>query len=860
MTHQLHRTHFTLSRALEFFNERELVAQIGFPKSWWPIAVLKELVDNALDACESAGVPPHVEVVVEKTSFTVRDNGPGLPEAVLRRSLDYLSRVSDKVGYISPTRGQQGLGLKAVWACPFVSHGSGEVEVWSQGLHHTLAVSLDRLTQQAVVDHRVAPAPEGFIKTGTNITVHWPEAASSLREPEGGHFYETPPPTAWELLAQYAVFNPHATFILKEGDREEALWKAPRPGWPKWKPSDPVSPHWYDVASLREHLATHIAAERHGGPPRTVWDFVGDFRGLSAMAKRKQVAAGLLRTRLGELVRDGDLDLALVERLLQAMQAHSSPVPARALGIIGREPLTTWLVETAGVVRDSVRYTRRLGNGALPWVLEVAFGISLEDEAGRRLAVGLNWSPALQVPMPELMGLLGEMRIDPHDPVALVVHLARPRIAFADRAKSRIVLPPDLTAALGAAVRQVAGAWQRAKRREDRIARQKREQLARQTRSPLSLKAAAFAVMEEAYYQASGHGQYYATARQIMYAARPLVLHRTGGLIWKDSQYFTQSILKDFLERYRPEWKVVWDARGHLREPHTGREIELSDIAVERYLRSWTGEFEVFPAFSLGWERPIATCGPTHRYKAAIFVEKEGFDFILKEAGIEQRFDCAVMSTKGLTIAAACRLVHALHQAGVRVLVVRDFDLAGFKLIKALRFGVRSFPRAPGTPVIDVGFRGADTQGLPREAVVYAQKRDPRDYLRLCGATDEELTILVQRRRGGCWEGERVELNAMPSDRFVAWLESKLLASGVQKVIPDPDTLAQAYRRARFLEQLERMVEQVRATLSRDAGEIPPDLAARVAALLARDPSLAWDQAIAQLVAGERRRRRRRER
>jgi hypothetical protein len=40
------------------------------------------------------------------------------------------------------------------------------------GLHHTIAVSLDRLTQQPVVDHRVAPAPEGFIKTGRKIAVH----------------------------------------------------------------------------------------------------------------------------------------------------------------------------------------------------------------------------------------------------------------------------------------------------------------------------------------------------------------------------------------------------------------------------------------------------------------------------------------------------------------------------------------------------------------------------------------------------------------------------------------------------------------------------------------------------------------
>jgi hypothetical protein len=62
-------------------------------------------------------------------------------------------------------------------------------------------------------------------------------------------------------------------------------------------------------------------------------------------------------------------------------------------------------------------------------------------------------------------------------------------------------------------------------------------------------------------------------------------------------------------------------------------------------------------------------------------------------------------------------------------------------------------------------------------------------------------TLLVHRRgetRPGhyYWIGERVELNAMTSDQLIAWLERKLAEIGVQKVIPDRDALANAYRRA----------------------------------------------------------------
>jgi hypothetical protein len=63
--------------------------------------------------------------------------------------------------------------------------------------------------------------------------------------------------------------------------------------------------------------------------------------------------------------------------------------------------------------------------------------------------------------------------------------------------------------------------------------------------------------MEEAYNKASANGRYYANARQIYYAARPLVLELTDKKSTLDSRYFTQTLLKDYLELYNPNWKVV---------------------------------------------------------------------------------------------------------------------------------------------------------------------------------------------------------------------------------------------------------------------------------------------------------------
>ena len=43
MMQTLTRTTFQTSRLLEFFSEKELSRQIGFPKAQWPIALLKDL-------------------------------------------------------------------------------------------------------------------------------------------------------------------------------------------------------------------------------------------------------------------------------------------------------------------------------------------------------------------------------------------------------------------------------------------------------------------------------------------------------------------------------------------------------------------------------------------------------------------------------------------------------------------------------------------------------------------------------------------------------------------------------------------------------------------------------------------------
>ncbi len=142
----------------------------------------------------------------------------------------------------------------------------------------------------------------------------------------------------------------------------------------------------------------------------------------------------------------------------------------------------------------------------------------------------------------------------------------------------------------------------------------------------ISTKDAAYAVMESAYLKASRNNTLPANARQIMYAARPKILRRTG-LDKLSDTYFIKTLLPDYM-RDHPEqtatWDVAYDARGHHTEPHTGKEIGLGTLAVREYLQRISEHTidDIIPKFG-GQLYP--TMGPKNRYSAILFIEKEGF-------------------------------------------------------------------------------------------------------------------------------------------------------------------------------------------------------------------------------------------
>jgi Topoisomerase 6 subunit A/Spo11, Toprim domain len=356
-----------------------------------------------------------------------------------------------------------------------------------------------------------------------------------------------------------------------------------------------------------------------------------------------------------------------------------------------------------------------------------------------------------------------------------------------------------------------------------------------------TLKEAAWEVMEQAYLKASSGGKLFVLARQIMYCARPEILRKTGAESL-DDQYFTQTILPEYLSAHpdkRRKWDIGYDARGHFEEPHTGEIIPLETLAVRDYLEKTESGPTKGVDLSLPKAGDFPTYGPTNRYANILFIEKEGFLPLFKQVKLAERYDLALMSTKGMSVTASRHLIDDLSaRHPVRVLVLRDFDKAGFSIVWTLRNSTHRYQFRNAVEVIDLGLRLEDVQeyGLESEGVFYSRKAISK--LRERGATAKEVEFFAG--------GQRVELNAFTSGDFIEWIEGKLKKHGVKKVIPDRETLEAAYRRALEIDLLENRLEEIREEVTDEVAEakVPRGLLSRVKGRLKKDPKMSWDEAV----------------
>jgi hypothetical protein len=396
-----------------------------------------------------------------------------------------------------------------------------------------------------------------------------------------------------------------------------------------------------------------------------------------------------------------------------------------------------------------------------------------------------------------------------------------------------------------------------AEERKRRIAANRKQYLCPSIRTTW-IEAAEHA-MPDAYMKASTNNKYPAFSRQVMYAARDPMQEEVGEFL--DDKYFCKKLLPDYLYDHpskTADWDVVFDARGHYEEPHTRVIVPLGTLDVRKYERNVRDAEKVVKEMGLadaserlGLELtsrilPFMTLGPSNRIAAVLFIEKEGFMPLFRAARLADQYDLSIMSSKGLSVVAARRLIDFLcGEFKLPLLVMHDLDQNGFCILGTATRNSRRYKFQNKIDVRDMGLRAKDVEryGLKPEATSL-RGNYPEPNLRLNGATEADIRFLLRQ--------QRVELNTFASGDLLTFMKDKFKELGIQKVVPDQDTLTLAYRgiSARLL--MEQKIEEIRPQIitQADALVVPEDLAARVRKLQRKDSALPWDRAV-EVIAKE---------
>ena len=408
----------------------------------------------------------------------------------------------------------------------------------------------------------------------------------------------------------------------------------------------------------------------------------------------------------------------------------------------------------------------------------------------------------------------------------------------------------DFAAGLVADISKVTDKWRKQNEREirDANAQSRRRETFIRTK-PITIQDAAWKVMPTAYNKASAGGTLPVRPRQIMYAARGYIQEKTGRQL--DDRYFTP----DHPARLRgPDRRSIGTSSG------------MPAAASTSLIRTGTCRSGPWKSERTSAARRASICRPIRPAAGRPPVPRIG---MAPSCSSRRKAFCRCSARsswpsgttlrscrpRAVSTTAARTLIDRLVGAKVPVFCIRDFDVSGFTIAGTLRRGTRRYSwRSKGA--IDLGLRLEDIQkyALESEDVYYrgangrtliddqSIRLKIRDQLKANGATKEEIEFLLHHR---------VELNAFASDQLVEWIEEKLVEHGVEKVVPEEETLAKAVRG--FARDLiaKRYLDTFAADIDRevDAAALAlTGLAPAVLKMLEEDQALPWDKALAHIV------------
>jgi|GEM_PF-1928579 len=476
---------FTFNREFDFVRLDRLCRTTGRPAHEWDFYILKELIDNALDADEilwrdDSRQHPILEIRVEYAAqqlFVQVSNRSPFPVDLIPDIFATQQYTSRKAFIKGLTRGALGNALKTLLGIPYALRNrvAGDwrpdqkpLAILCNGKEYLPTYQVD--TTQQTIQFTCAEKP------------HRQTAGTTIRIALDYFEQENPRTLAavQRLAAQYRLCNPHVAFRWQV-EVGEADWSADSAANPDWCAKfGGVAPiHWYSLAAFQDLLgALHRqqnckpASDSLNNPldnpvndpvntPLSVAVISSQFSGFSRSDEDSEDNSALttqLTTKLIEAFGQSSLAVAAFEseetrRLYRLMCDRTPAFDSLQLGQLGEEHIRAILSEVFPL-EGEVFYHLARDSGkdpSIPFLLESA--IAPLKTGSRAICTAINFAPTYDDPfrrrhltapiqpdnaaigLREFLDLYG---IDEDAPVVFFLHLICPTVEPGEYSKTEI--------------------------------------------------------------------------------------------------------------------------------------------------------------------------------------------------------------------------------------------------------------------------------------------------------------------------------------------------------------------------------------------------------------------------------------
>ncbi len=266
------------------------------------LTTVKEAVDNAIDACEEAGILPEIWVHIQRNGqgpnrfkVGVQDNGPGILKKQIPLIFGKLLYGS-KFHRLRMSRGQQGIGISAAGMYGLLTTGKpvkimSKVSVRKPAHYYEIQIDTKR-NRPEIVNGRgdgvdIQPGARG-LKAIEKHGIEWIESNHGTRVTiELEAKYQRGRGSVDEYLEQTAIANPHVAIHYEDPDGNQKDYRAVTDALPA-EPRE-IKPHPYGV-----ELGILVGMLKNTKQPTVTQFLVKSFSRVSpAVARRICEGAGI---------------------------------------------------------------------------------------------------------------------------------------------------------------------------------------------------------------------------------------------------------------------------------------------------------------------------------------------------------------------------------------------------------------------------------------------------------------------------------------------------------------------------------------------------------------------------------------